>query len=152
MKGLEMIRKCHCFFLAFTCLFGAFSPSFAADKITSAKCVFTGGSEHFFDDDKLTYKTTRVTDKMEISFDQLNSPTGDGRMLGNNGSSDVTILQSGAILNILEITGTKNINLTTLYTPKISHGAKVQAVISRHVGFSGLIPSQRVGYCTIFIY
>ena len=88
---------------------------------------------------------------MELSFDRLDAPDGKARLIGNNGSADVNVSMGTHTLNIIEITPSGNWNVLTILTNDITHGAKLQAVYSRHVttGFA-LVPSQRVGYCQIF--
>ena len=122
----------------------------AAD-IKAAKCVFVEGAENFFEDNKLTFTIRKANDRMELTFDKLDDPSGNGRVIGNNGTNDVHVLRGVNVINILEVTAVGNINVTTLRTTDMTHGGKVQATHSRHVGTpTALLPSQRVGSCNVY--
>lgn len=123
----------------------------AAD-IKAAKCVFVEGTEHFFEDKKLTFTIRKTNDRFEVTFDKLDDPNGNGRMIGNNGTSDVRVSRGAYVTNILELTAAGNMNVTTLGTIDISHGGKVQATHSRHPASpTAILPSQRVGFCTVYL-
>ena len=139
------------FLMIISFAFGMAQQEASAGPIKSAKCVFEGGTEHFFDDGKLTYSVSRVKDKFELTFDRLDAKDGKGRIVGNNGSGDVIVTNGDYVINILEFTPVGNMNITTIDTMNINHGVKAPSVTSRHVSSgSALLPSQRVGHCQVF--
>jgi hypothetical protein len=136
-------------------LFSFESVATEMPSIVSAKCTFSDSTSSFFDDGKLSWRIERNTnEKMEITFDQLNSKDGKGRLIGNNGSGDVSVLFGQYELTLLEITGGGNVMITSLQIGNgYDHAGRVQAVHSRHpAGPTALLPSQRVGTCIVYLY
>ena len=123
--------------------------------IKAAKCTFTDSTNQFFDDAALTWKVERnKKEVMEMTFDQLDSKSGQGRVIANNGAGDITIVPGDYNLTLIEFTGVGNVNMTSIHLGNaFTHGDKVQAAHSRHVGGApALLPSQRVGACVVYLY
>ncbi len=142
-------------FVAFIFLTAVSLSAHAAgtSPIKSAKCTFTDSTNNFFNRGALTWKVERTTKEvMETTFDQLDNKDGNARMIGNNGSADITVIQGRYGLSLIEITGSGAVMLTTIFLGNgYEHGANVQAVYSRHTAADdALLPSQRVGTCTVF--
>jgi hypothetical protein len=114
----------------------------------SFRCNYSTGNSGNFD---RGYPQTESDKSLGDSiFDNIDLEKKSGRLIGNNGASDVTVLTKGNSLNILEITGTGNMNVTTIFLsndPKFK--GRLPVVQSRHVYLSnGPIPSQYLGFCT----
>ena len=129
------------------------SWSALAADVKSATCIFVEGTSHFFEDGKLTYRMARERERLEMTFDRLDDKNGNGRLVANNGGADVLVRRGQFTINIFEFTPVGNVNVTTMLTRDVVHGGKVQVVHSRHVAnLPGLLPSQRVGTCTVFTH
>lgn len=114
----------------------------------SFKCKYSTGNVGKFEKG---YPSTESDKGLgESVFDNLNPEKKTGRMIGNAGGSDVIVLPGDRSLNILETTGTGNLNVITIFLsndPKFQ--GKFPVVQSRHINLSnGPIPSQYLGICT----
>ena len=122
------------------------------EPIRSAQCTFTDTTNNHFDDGKLSWEVNRsTTEVMEVTFDQLDSDDGQGRMIASNGNADVQVINGAFSMTLIEITGLGGVNMTSLHIGNgYAHSRKVQAVFSRHPAIpTALLPSQRVGTCIV---
>lgn len=84
----------------------------------------------------------KVKDKFALTF-IIDRDSGKSYLLGNNGSTEVTIMESGNRLAFLEVTATGNLMTTAI-------DSKLNSVHSRNtVMFGELLPSQYYGKCEI---
>jgi hypothetical protein len=85
----------------------------------------------------------------EVIFDQINVKAGTARIISNNGAGSLTAILGDDSVHLLEITGSGNMNITTIYNPvnpKLNRNYPV--VHSRHVQTgAGPYPSQYIGTC-----
>ena len=84
----------------------------------------------------------KVKEKFVLNF-IVDSKTEKGYLLGNQGSSEVTVLQTEDKISFLEVTGTGNLMTTAI-------DSKSNSVHSRNTVILGdLMPSQYYGKCQI---
>ena len=128
-----------------TCLISM--SGIVSGQTQSFRCNFTEGMRTNYDTGKPSTKKTN--DIGELVFDQLDTKKGTGRLLGNNGASDVNAFLGSNSIHIIEQTISGNINITTIYD-KVKKGLDNHPVVhSRHLNLpgSGPLPSQFVGLC-----
>jgi hypothetical protein len=123
--------------------------SFAQKKATTIKCSFSSGVFTDFDTGKPRSAPTKSGDLQDLIFDQIQQDSDKARFIGNAGATDVLVVRGRDSTNLIESTGSGNLNLTTVYRiEKLSPAAGVPVVHSRHVATqNGLIPSQYWGIC-----
>ena len=112
----------------------------------SFRCKFSDG----LSTDYKSGKPISERDKKfnDLVFDQLNSTTGKGRMIGNNGVDDVQVLKGDESIHVIEITMSGNMNITTIFNPIGKNSNDYPVVHSRQMNLFGKpIPSQYVGFC-----
>jgi hypothetical protein len=111
-----------------------FLPALAlADTITYS-CNYTR-----YSDQEGNHKVKEI---FELNF-TVDNEAGESYLLGNNGSSEVKMLESGDQLAFLEVTATGNLMTTVI-------DSKLNSVPSRNsVMFGEMIPSQYYGKCKI---
>jgi len=124
-------------------------PSLAQKRTTTIKCSFSSGVFTDFDTGKPRSEPTKPGDLPDLIFDQIQQDSNKARFIGNKGATDVLVVRGIDSTNLIESTGSGNLNLTTVYRiEKLSPSAGVPVVHSRHVAAqSGLIPSQYWGVC-----
>ncbi|MCE9927550.1 MULTISPECIES: hypothetical protein [Aeromonas] len=84
----------------------------------------------------------RVKERFELNF-IIDKAAGKSYLLGNNGSSEVKMLESDDQLAFLEVTTSGNVMTTAI-------DSKLNTVHSRNsVLFGEMIPSQYYGKCTV---
>ena len=93
-----------------------------------------------------------------LVFDGINTRTGKARLIGNSGASDVGLIANPAGLHFIEITGTGNVMVTTVFRALLPHTAPGTFAFahSRHFamtmlkdGGAAIQPSEHHGMCTI---
>jgi hypothetical protein len=132
--------------LTMTCILfvsNAFSETY------SFRCKYsTGNFSNFAKGSPSTESDKGIIDSI---FDNLNLEKKTGRLIGNEGGNDVTVLPGNNSLNILEFTGSGNLNITTIFLLKDpKYQGKFPVVQSRHTLANGPIPSQYLGFCTSY--
>ncbi len=120
-----------------------------ASRLHSAKtfrCEFAVGVSTRMNGDKPLPKLNK--DKLELVFDQLDMEKGTGRLIGNIGGADVTVLSSVEALSIIERTMSGSLQVTVIYLSQLPDGT-FKAVHSRHTTMLGGVPmpSQFYGTC-----
>jgi hypothetical protein len=119
----------------------------AEAETLSFRCKLANGFNTNFDADKPLSKGIQ-SDMPELIFDQLDMQKGSGRMIGNAGSSNVSVIQGNRSIHVLEATPTGNLNLTTIFLTENKTREGYPVVHSRHLRLSsGPFPSQHVGSC-----
>lgn len=84
----------------------------------------------------------KVKDKFELNF-IVDKAAGKSYLLGNNGSSEVQMLESSDQIAFVEVTATGNIMTTAI-------DSKLNTVHSRNsVMFGEMLPSQYYGKCKV---
>lgn len=119
------------YFTAFCALF--ISPARAQLEYTTLDCIFTDGVVTNFDADKYTDKPLR--ENFTFTFSGFDPANGKVKIIGNAGSSDAFLFESGDRISILEITKTGNL-MTTSIGPASASG-RMPAFHSRHVWILG---------------
>jgi hypothetical protein len=86
-----------------------------------------------------------------LVFDSLKAgKTGNARLIGNAGSSDILYFRTAAGITLIETTGMGGVNTTTVFNAQ-PQGGRFKAVHSRHLeGITGLMLSQYYGLCRSF--
>lgn len=84
----------------------------------------------------------------DLIFDQVDLQKGTGRLIGNQGGSDVVVVPAAEAVTMVERVGSGILQITVIFAAKNADGS-LQAVHSRHtVAFSGEpVPSQYYGSC-----
>ena len=109
-------------------------PALAYADITTYSCNYTTYSDQ---EGKHT-----VNVKFELNY-IVDKAAGKSYLLGNNGSSEVKLLESEDQISFLEITATDNLMTTTI-------DSKLNSVHSRNsVMFGEMLPSQYYGKCEV---
>lgn len=128
------------------------TPSLLAQssaKLRSTKtfrCTFTQSARAIMDRD--TPKVESGLEKLELTFDQIDPVKGTGRLIGNAGGADVTVISGSEKTTLLEATPNGTIQVTVIYMSQRSDGA-FKSVHSRHTAAPGGVPmaSQMYGSC-----
>ena len=96
----------------------------------------------------LPLKPTVQRQQFDLIFDQVDLQKGTGRLIGNQGGSDVVVVPAAQAITLVESVGSGVLQITVIFAAKNADGS-LQAVHSRHtVGFGGEpIPSQYYGSC-----
>jgi hypothetical protein len=115
----------------------------------SFRCTYTAAEDVDFDKGYPVLSNGKPLS--EGVFDSINLDKGTGRLIGNGGASDVHTFRGDGAINILERTGTGNMNLTTIFISKNpAFKGKFPVVQSRHVNLpNGPVISQHLGLCTL---
>jgi hypothetical protein len=112
----------------------------------SVRCKFSDGQVTDFE--KGTPHTVRKSDMSDLVFDQIDTKKNSARLIGNVGVETVKVIDGTNVIHLIEITGSGNMNLTTLYVTNKS-AATFPVAHSRHVtSATSALPSQYVGLCT----
>jgi hypothetical protein len=128
------------------CLIMSLSSAVTA-QIQSFRCNFSSAFNTNFDSGRPQSKIF-VSDLGELLFDQLDPINKTGRLIGNAGATDVTILRGNRSIHIIEQTTTGNLNHTTIFEPTKESNNLYPVVHSRHLNLSaGPFPSQHLGLC-----
>jgi hypothetical protein len=92
--------------------------------------------------------TTTQRERFELIFDQVDAQKGTGRLIGNFGGSNVTVLAADEAITILEPVSTGIVQITVIYAARAGDGT-FKAVHSRHTSVPGgePLPSQYYGTC-----
>jgi len=94
----------------------------------------------------------------QLVFDAIDPTSGTARLIGNAGATDVTLSVNAKGLHFIEVTGSGNLMVTTVFRTAASHGAPGTFVFvySRHFALgsaagdsNATIPSQHHGLCAI---
>jgi hypothetical protein len=139
----------HNFVIAILALAVAFAPLAQAQEKSSFKCTFGPGMQANWDSGKLKVeKASFGNPSVTLHFDAIDLTDGTARMIGNAGSSSVSVLNSGTSITLVEQTGALNFSFTTIFMRRIKGNPEFPAVMSRHIDTpSGPVPSQYYGAC-----
>ena len=123
----------------------------AYKKLTGArslKCVFHNGSAGDFRSGKVEVKTLK--EEMSLHFDAIDLESGKARSIGNQGTSNETVLVTPTGVTFIEQTNSGNLVVTTVFAIYDVRKEFI-AVESRHMDFFGVaIPSQYYGTCSVW--
>ena len=121
----------------------------AAQEKHSFKCTFGPGSQANWDAGKLNIERVNFgTPSVTLHFDSVDVKAGTARMIGNAGSSNLAVLDSGTAITLVEQTGALNFSFTTIFLRKTKGSSDLPAVMSRHIDTPpGPVPSQYYGSC-----
>ena len=110
------------------------------------RCLFVRGATGDMDGDQPLVRPN--ADSLELIFDQVDAQNGTGRIVGNAGGGDVTVIIGAESISILEATLFGTLQVTVVYMAQRSDG-QFKAVHSRHTAMTGGIPiaSQTYGTC-----
>ncbi len=113
---------------------------------TTFRCAFTVNVATEMRGD--SPRPTISRDTFELVFDQVDASKGSGRMVGNQGGADVSVIAADEVITLLEPLGSGAIQMTVIYLAQDSEG-RFKAVHSRHTVAPGgnPIPSQYYGSC-----
>jgi len=112
--------------------------------VKSLKCEFPIVSTSDWQKDKPNPQLK----KQEFGFhiDGINLQQGKARIIGNAGSTDLSVVNGGMVVHFIEYTPSGNMNVTSVFAATTKLGFK--AVHSRHLYMmSSPLPSQSYGYC-----
>ena len=93
---------------------------------------------------------TGTADDFVLQIDGVDYSTGDARMIGNVGASDLMAMAGVMSVSFIEQTPSRSVNLTSIYAWRDSMGRRFKAVHSRHTAILGPSPSQYFGYCEVW--
>ena len=120
------------------------SSSVMADSL-SFNCKFSDGiSTNFYSGSPKSEDGGNFSDMI---YDQINPKEGTGRLIGNAGAVDVTVLQGYQSLNIVEMTPVGNMTFTTIFNGLPNKDGLFPVVHSRHPNMMGAFVSKYVGLC-----
>lgn len=148
-----MIKLKSIFILLFIC-YGSITSaaSLTADDlghIISLRCIFDEGvggewKAKGYEIEKRSF------DKMNVYYDSINIEKGTARFIGNKSAVDVKVIYTPEGWHFIEITGSGNLILTTVFHSKKNQFKKFPAVMSRHINIEDPFPSQFYGTCDAF--
>ena len=126
-------------------------PSWAQDakKLHGTKtfqCIFSVNAYAAMESDNPRLEIRR--EEFSLTFDQIDGAAGKGRMIGNQGGEDVTVVPAPEAITMIEVLGSGLLQITVIYAAQKSDG-QFKAVHSRHSAmFGGMpVPSQYYGAC-----
>ena len=95
---------------------------------------------------------TVARENFELTFDQIDRHAGTGRMIGNQGGSDVSVVVAAEGITIIEVLGSGFLQITAIYSAQNEDG-RYKAVHSRHSAALGgePVPSQYYGSCAALL-
>lgn len=105
--------------------FDARYPSAHAAGAKRLRCDFNEGVFHAWGE-----PTEAVTDSLSLTFENIDTEQGTAKMEGNAGTSDVLVTYGDRRMTLIEITGSGNVNTTSVYFGKDI----ARSVHSRHTG------------------
>jgi len=121
-------------------------------KAKSFKCNFENGNFASWENGKIQSNATK--DILSLIFDSIDYKKRTGRLIGNQGSSDILVNTTFGGINLIEITGAGSFITTTIYMPSARDNIEDQffAVHSRHIAPLLDLPmsSQYYGKCKIW--
>jgi hypothetical protein len=94
-----------------------------------------------------TVRKRATSDKITVTFAAIDSMKQTAQMIGNAGSSDVTLIESDTSYSFVEVTLAGHVNLTTIFRTELKSGGFF-AVHSRHINIVGPFVSELLGSCT----
>jgi len=130
-----------------TTLLSLFCSSIVFSQTLSFRCNFTDGIVTNFDKGiPITKRDTKFT---ELVFDQIDVSKKTARLIGNIGVAQIQALDGSDSINLVEITNSGNLNITTIFlTGKGKSVGAFPVVHSRHMNTSlSPLPSQYIGLC-----
>lgn len=129
-------------------LIGLFCSTIVFSQTLSFRCNFTDGQITNFDSGA---PSTKHEGKFaELVFDQIDTTKKTARLIGNVGVAQVQVIEGSQLIHLVEITGTGNLNLTSIFfTDKSKLSGAYPVVHSRHLktSSSSPLPSQYIGLC-----
>ena len=114
----------------------------------SFRCNFTDGQITNFDSGAPS--TKHESKFAELVFDQIDTTKKTARLIGNVGVAQVQVIEGSQLIHLVEITGSGNLNLTSIFfTDKSKLSGAFPVVHSRHLKTSpsSPLPSQYIGLC-----
>lgn len=136
------------FFLANVAL-GQNAPRRTLATIRSLKCEFPAAASF----DWFNEKRVKVI-KQDFGFhiDAIDVQKGTARLIGNNGSEDLTVIAGESVLHFIERTPSGSLNTTSVFEQPNGPGTSLNAVTSRHIAMLDGIPmtSQNYGVCRVW--
>ena len=115
----------------------------------SLKCSFKEGVS-------MTWKASGVSIERDLwkgvtHFDSIDLREGKARIIGNQGSADITAFVTPAGITLVESTGLGNLVFTTVFARYKPETDEFCAVMSRHMNLIGAsLPSQYYGTCKVW--
>jgi len=144
--------------LVFIALFAILSCSgaYAADEVFERlmntkcfKCEFGPGASASWDGPRVKVELDAFNNT--LIYDSIDVRAGTARIIGNQGSADVLVLQTPQGLTFIETTAMGNITITTIFPEYLKDGSDFIVVQSRHMNLpSGPLPSQYHGTCKVW--
>lgn len=133
---------------AITCCMGQQLPAQQTSRLFATRtirCLLTLSAEGDLDGDAPTARISR--DSLELIFDQVDVAKGTGRLVGNQGGADVTVIAGRDAITIIEPLQSGVMHATVIYSAQNSSG-HFKVVHSRHPSVRGHpLPSQMYGAC-----
>jgi len=113
----------------------------------SVRCKFSDGQVTDFD--KSLPNTKRTSDMSDLVYDQIDTNKNSARLIGNIGVETVRAIAGSNSVHLIEITGSGNMNIATIFGTNKLNSNSFPVVHSRHMmTSSGALPSQYLGLCT----
>ena len=116
----------------------------------SFRCSFPQYSTVDWDNRDQPQLQTGTEDDFVFQIDGIDYSTGDARVIGNIGASDLVVVPGVTTVSFIEAIPSGGVNLTTVYAWRDSMGSRFKAVHSRHTAVLGPSPSQYFGYCEVW--
>ena len=129
-------------------LISLFCSAIAFSQTLSFRCNFTDGQITNFDSGAPS--TKHESKFTELVFDQIDTTKKTARLIGNVGVAQVQVIEGSQLIHLVEITGSGNLNLTSIFfTDKSKLSGAFPVVHSRHLKTSpsSPLPSQYIGLC-----
>jgi hypothetical protein len=136
--------------LAVTPTAKAADPAFdALLAARSLKCAFGPGASAHWDSGKPKVTLDREGVDFILHFDSIDRDKRTARLIGNNTAADIAMFSTASGLHFLEVTGSGNVNFTTVFARMVSDG--FISVTSRHLDLlRSPFPSQTHGTCKVW--
>jgi len=130
----------------------SFADEEALNRLFSArslKCTLGEGASGDWKGGKLEVRKGKW--KTVLHFDNINIKAGTARLIGNQGSEDVTVTSTNKGVTFVELTFTGNLNFTTVFASYKKGTSEFIMVTSRHMDLMGApLPSQYHGTCKVW--
>ena len=117
----------------------------------SLKCQFSMGTVGEWTKGKLEIKEDGI--EGSLHFDNINYKSREARLIGNNGSADLTALLTTEAATFIEESSSGNLIFTSVFPEYKKGTSEFIAVMSRHINkhyLGGPSPSQLHGLCKVW--
>lgn len=119
------------------------------EQLKTLRCRYGPGAVGFWKDDGTVTTKSEFGDPFVVHFDAINLKDGTARVIGKNGSSDVTVLSDRTSMTFVERGRSGVISFTTVFALRRDKQGHFAAVTSQHADLilGEVLAMQDLGTC-----